>query len=414
MTGPAPAPAAEGKLRVGIVCYPTYGGSGVIAAEIGLALARHGHAVHFIATDPPRRFEPTPGVVFHAVEVRDYPVFQHPPYALALASKLVDVSTWGALDLIHVHYALPHAASAFLAGAVLGPRRPRVITTLHGTDITIVGADPSYLPITRFSVERSDAVTVPSAFLRDVTRASLGLPELPIEVIPNFVDCARFAPPERRDRGVIATLFTRLDGPDDGAVRAAPTLVHVSNFRPVKRVHDVLSVYERVNASLPCRLLLIGDGPDRSSVEARVRALGLQGRVRFLGRQDEFVEALQHSDAFLLPSETESFGVAALEAMACGVPVVASDVGGLPELIGRPGDGPLGGRLAPSGDVDAMAAATLELIAAPGARERAGRDARERACARFRDTPLIERYEACYRRVLAAPPRADATSSATS
>ncbi|MCA9514190.1 MAG: glycosyltransferase, partial [Myxococcales bacterium] len=234
----------------------------------------------------------TPGVAFHAVEVRDYPVFQHPPYALALASKLVEVATWAELDVIHVHYALPHAASAFLAGAVLGARRPRVVTTLHGTDITIVGADPSYLPITRFSVASSDAVTVPSDFLRDATRASLDLPDLPIEVIPNFVDCARFAPPAERDRARITELFARLDGAPDDAVRDAPTLVHVSNFRPVKRVHDVLSVFERVNAALPCRLLMIGDGPDRSSVEARVRALGLHHRVRFLGQAHELAHAL--------------------------------------------------------------------------------------------------------------------------
>ncbi len=324
-------------------------------------------------------------------------MFQHPPYALALASKLVEVSTWANLDVIHVHYALPHATSALLAGQILGPRAPKVVTTLHGTDITIVGTDPSYLPITRYSVERSDAVTVPSRYLRDTTRELLDLPGLPIEVVANFVDCARFSPPERRDRRRIAQLFALLGGPVDDAVRDAPTLVHVSNFRPVKRVHDVLAVFERVNAQLPARLLMIGDGPDRSGVEARVRALGLHPRVRFLGRQDDFVEALRDSDVFLLPSRSESFGVAALEAMACGVPVVASEVGGLPEVVAQGETG----RLVACGDVEGMARAVLDIVSDPERRERYGALARERAVTLFQGGPAMDRYEACYRRVLA-------------
>ncbi|TNF37960.1 MAG: N-acetyl-alpha-D-glucosaminyl L-malate synthase BshA [Deltaproteobacteria bacterium] len=383
-------------LRIGIVSYPTYGGSGVIAAEVGLGMAQRGHCVHFIGTDPPRRFESAPGVAFHSVEVCDYPVFQHPPYALALASKLVEVATWASLDVIHVHYALPHATSALLAAQILGPRAPKVVTTLHGTDITIVGTDPIYLPITRHSVERSDAVTAPSRFLRDATRELLDLPTLPVEVVPNFVDCAHFAPPERRDRARMTRLFRRLGGPMDPAVDDAPTLVHVSNFRPVKRVHDVLSVFERVNAVRPARLLMIGDGPDRSSVEARVRTLGLHPRVRFLGRQSEFVEALRECDVFLLPSRSESFGVAALEAMACGVPVVASRVGGLPEVV-TPGET---GELVACGDVDGMARAALEIVSDPRRRERLGATAREHALTRFRDQPAIDRYEAVYRSVL--------------
>ena len=383
-------------LQIAIVCYPTFGGSGVIAAEVGLGMARRGHCVHFIGTEPPRRFEATPGASFHGVEVRDYPVFRYPPYTLALASKMVEVANWANLDVLHVHYALPHAASAFLAGAVLGERRPKVVTTLHGTDITIVGSDPSYLPITRLSVERSDAVTVPSRFLRDATRASLDLPDLPITVIANFVDCARFAPPEVRDRDRVRHLFERLGGPMDDAVADAPTLVHVSNFRPVKRVHDVLSIFERVNAERPCRLLMVGDGPDRSSVEGRARAAGLHARVRFVGRQDDLVPLLQHADVLLLPSETESFGVAALEAMACGVPVVASAVGGLGELVAH-GEG---GTLAPCGDVEGMARAVLALIATPERRAQAGAEARARAVAHFQDGPLLDAYEACYRSVL--------------
>ncbi len=383
-------------LRIAVVCFPTYGGSGVIAAEIGLAMARRGHSVHFIGTEPPRRFAPTPGAAFHRVEVRDYPAFQYPYYALALASKMVDVATAERLDVLHVHYALPHATSAFLAAAVLGPRSPKVVVTLHGTDVTVIGADPSYTPVTRLSVERADAVTVPSRFLGDAARAVLDLPSLAIEVIPNFVDCEHFVPPATRQPGSIRALFERFGDPGDDAVAVAPTLVHVSNFRPVKRVHDVLAVYERVNAVRPCRLLMIGDGPDRPAVEARVRSQGLEPRVRFLGRQDDLVPLLQHCDVFLLPSESESFGVAALEAMACGVPVVASDVGGLPELV-VPGEG---GCLAPRGDVEGMASAVLSLLATPGDRERAGRLARARAVAHFQDGPLLDAYEACYRRVL--------------
>lgn len=383
-------------LQIAIVCFPTSGGSGVIAANIGLGMVRRGHFVHFIGTDPPNRFTPTPGAAFHRVEVRDYPVFQYPPYTLALASKMIDVATSANLDILHVHYALPHATSAFLAHTVLGTSSPKIVTTLHGTDVTTIGSDPSYLPVTRMSVERSDVVTAPSHFLKGAARACLDLPDRDIEVIPNFVDCGNFIPPDTREPGRIARLFERLAGPVDDSVDGAPTLVHASNFRPVKRVRDVLAVYERVNAQLPCRLLMIGDGPDRPVVEERVRSLGLEPRVRFLGYLDDLVPLLQHSDVFLLPSETESFGLAALEAMACGVPVVASDVGGLPEVIGR-GEG---GHLVPCGDIDGMAAAVLRLVSTRETRALAGMQARSRALANFRDGPLLDAYESCYRRAL--------------
>jgi N-acetyl-alpha-D-glucosaminyl L-malate synthase BshA len=273
-----------------------------------------------------------------------------------------------------------------------------VVTTLHGTDITIVGADPAYTPVTRLSVERSDAVTVPSRFLAAAARATLSLPDLAIQIIPNFVDCGHFVPPPARQPERIRDLFACFGGPGDPAVADAPTLVHVSNFRPVKRVLDVLAVYERVNAVLPCRLLMIGDGPDREGAQDRARALGLEGRVRFLGRQGDLVPLLQHCDVFVLPSETESFGVAALEAMACGVPVVASDVGGLSELVVE-GEG---GLLTPAGDVDAMARAVLSLLATPERREDAGRQARARAVTHFQDGPMLDAYEALYRRVRGA------------
>lgn len=388
-------------LNIGIACYPTYGGSGVIATEIGLAMAARGHRVHFLCYDTPRRYVPSDGVYFHGVEMRDYPLFRHGTYGIALASKMVEVATWERLDVLHVHYAVPHATSAYLARQVLGPRAPRVVTTLHGTDITLVGTDPSYLPITRFAILASDVVTAPSEFLRVETRARLDLPGLPIEVIPNFVDTERFAPPAARDPARVARIFAAHGGVDPGLPDDAPTLVHVSNFRPVKRVADVVATFARVNQGTPCRLLMVGDGPERSRAEAMVRELGLWGRALFVGRQDELVDLLQHADAFLLPSETESFGVAALEAMGAGVPVVASDVGGLPELV----EAGVSGLLAPVGDVEGFARAALDIVTTPGRRKAMGEAARARALALFRREPMVDRYEATYRAVLAAPRR---------
>jgi len=395
MSHPAPVPL-DRPLRLGIACYPTFGGSGVIATEIGLAMAARGHQVHFVCYDTPRRFTQRDGVSFHGVEVRDYALFHHSTYALALASKLVEVSRWEGLDLIHVHYAVPHATSALLAKDILGAAAPKVVTTLHGTDVTLIGTDPSYLPITRYSIERSDAVTVPSAFLREETRIRVDLPELPIEVIPNFVDTDRFQPPDARDPGRMRRLFASSGGDAECLSNGAPTLIHVSNFRPVKRIDDVISVFAAVNARHPCRLVLIGDGPERSLAEARVRALGLHARVRFLGKLEDFVCILQHCDVFLLPSESESFGVAALEAMSVGVPVVASRVGGLPEVVVHGETG----FLEPLGDVEAMAAATLSIIGDPERRDVMGRAARQRALTHYRLGPMTARYEDCYRRVL--------------
>ena len=380
-------------LHIGITCYPTLGGSGIVGTEIGLAMAARGHQVHFVCYDTPRRFEPRDGVFFHDVVVPDYPVFHREPYALALASKLVEVSRWERLDLIHVHYALPHATSAFLARSVLGAEAPKVITTVHGTDVTLVGLDASYRPITRFSLEASDAVTAPSQFLRRVTRDSLGFDNGDdIEVIPNFVDASRFVPAPHSDERL-----ARLFGDEDELQPDAPTLMHVSNFRPVKRTWDVIEIFARVCASgHPARLVLVGDGPDRSRAEGRVRELGLAASVRFLGRMTRFIDILQQADVFLLPSETESFGLAALEAMSCGVPVVASAVGGLPEVIehGRTG------LLAPVGDVEAHAAAVCALLDDPPRRAALGRAARQTAAERFALEPAIDRYEALYRRVL--------------
>jgi N-acetyl-alpha-D-glucosaminyl L-malate synthase BshA len=368
-------------MRIGITCFPTFGGSGIIATEIGLALGRRGHEVHFICADIPWRFDEfVEHVYFHEVETRDYPLFDHSPYALALTSKMVEVATLHRLDLLHVHYAIPHAASAYLARQILGAKAPKIVTTLHGTDITIVGSDRSFLPITRFAIEQSDAVTVPSHDLRRATHERLAVAAgTAIEVIPNFVDTELFAPAARAHGG-------------------AKVLVHNSNFRALKRVDDVIRIFAEVRKSMPCQLVLIGDGPERSRVERLAHELGLAHEVRFLGKQLHFVKVLQEADVFLLPSETESFGLAALEALSCGVPVVASRAGGLPEVIA---DGETG-LLAPVGDVAAMARCTLRLLGDEMLHARMSAAARASALAKFRRDPMIDRYEACYRRVLAS------------
>jgi N-acetyl-alpha-D-glucosaminyl L-malate synthase BshA len=384
-------------LRIGITCYPTFGGSGIVATEVGLALARRGHLVHFIASEVPGRLDTfQDNVFFHAVEVRDYPLFDH-PYTLALASKMVEVATWENLDLLHVHYAVPHATSAYLARQILGARAPRLVTTLHGTDITLVGNDPSFLPITRFSIEQSDALTTPSAFLREATYDNLGIDRgRAIDVIPNFVDTRAFAPAPR-DFRAIAHLFpcTR------GAAPCSPPVViaHNSNFRPLKRVEDVVRVFAAVRARRPALLVLVGDGPDRSRTEALVRELGLAADVCFLGKQLAFQPVLAQADVFLLPSQTEAFGLAALEAMACGVPVVATRVGGVPEVV-VDGDS---GLLFPPGDVAAMSDGVLALLDDPARRDRMAKAARARAETEYQPAPMIDRYLEIYERTLASP-----------
>lgn len=384
-------------LRIGIVCFSSYGGSGVIASELARGLARRGHVVHLISSAPPARggLECAP-VFFHEVSTADYPVFDEPPYALALASRIVEVAEEHRLDLVHAHYAVPHATSAFLAQQVLGRQRLATVTTLHGTDVTGVGVEPSIQRINRFSVASCDGITVPSAFLRGAARRELGLPDdLHIEVIPNFVDPEHFRPEAPRDRAALQGLF------NGGSVRFAEderVLVHVSNFRPVKRVPDVLEVFARVQAERPARLLLVGDGPDRTKVARRVRELGLSRKVSFLGTRVEFAEYLRHADLFVLPSEMESFGLAALEALASGVPVLAAAVGGLPEVVrdGRTG------RLCPAGDVQSMAEAARALLDDDARRDAMAHAARADVLERFTAGPAIDRYEAYYRRVLDA------------
>lgn len=371
-------------MKIGITCYPTYGGSGVVATELGLELAARGHDIHFISYAVPVRMSgASERLHFHEVEVMNYPLFDHPPYTLALASQMYNAAVNESLDLLHVHYAIPHSVSAFLARAMLGARRIPIVTTLHGTDITLVGIDRSYLPITRFSIEQSDAATAISEHLRQVTVREFGISR-PIEVIPNFVNCDVFRPASKASRR------------QEFAPHGEKILVHLSNFRPVKRTTDVVEIFGRVRREIPAKLLMIGDGPDRTSAEWLVRDKKLTKDVAFLGKQNQVQDLLCCADVLLLPSDLESFGLAALEAMACAVPPVCSRVGGLPEVVT---DG-VEGFLAAPRDVDTMAARALDLLADPELRKRMGQAARKRALRDFCSSKIIPLYEELYRRVM--------------
>ncbi|HEY0705316.1 MAG TPA: N-acetyl-alpha-D-glucosaminyl L-malate synthase BshA [Polyangia bacterium] len=394
--------SAGRPLRVGIVCYPTFGGSGVVATEIGLSLAQRGCRVHVLSSAPPSRLDHlVENVWFHEVGKPSYPLLEESSYTLALASKIVEVTRYEGLDVLHVHYAVPHATSAYLARQILGPEAPRIVTTLHGTDITLVGNDPSFLPITSFSITHSDGITAPSAYLQRATYQNLDVPpSLPIEVIPNFVDTARFAPNPQRQLGQLRGLLGPAAEPN-AAGEPPAVVVHVSNFRAVKRVDDVVRIFAEIHKARHSILVLIGDGPERSRVEALARQLGIHGAVVFFGKMQSFVELLQVSDVFLMPSASESFGLAALEALSCGVPVVASNIGGLPEVVP---DGEVG-FLAPVGDVEAMAGHALRILDDPALKARLSAAARASVIANYQLDPAIDRYQAHYERVLAAPPR---------
>ncbi|MBZ5562358.1 MAG: N-acetyl-alpha-D-glucosaminyl L-malate synthase BshA [Acidobacteriia bacterium] len=371
-------------MRIGITCYPTYGGSGVVATELGLELAARGHDVHFISYAMPVRItEASERIHFHEVEMVNYPLFDHPPYTLALATQMCNVARNESLDLLHVHYAIPHSVSAYLARAMLRPHRLPFVTTLHGTDITLVGMDRSYLPITRFSIEESDAVTAISEYLKRITAEQLEV-QRPVEVIPNFVNCDVFRPADGACRR------------DDFAKPEEKVLVHLSNFRPVKRIPDVIDVFTLVRKEIPAKLLMIGDGPDRTIGEWMVRERKLTQDVLFLGKQSQVQDLLNCADVLLLPSEIESFGLVALEAMACAVPPVCSRVGGLPEVV-RDG---VDGFLVQPHDVQTMAARTLEILTNPERREEMGRAARQRALSQFCSGSIIQLYEKLYERVL--------------
>lgn len=373
-------------MRVGICCYPTYGGSGAVATELGLSLANAGHEVHFVSYARPARLTGFhPRVTFHRVTVTPYPLFKYPPYDLALASLLRDVAESRDLDVLHVHYAIPHAVSAILARDMLGTRRPAIVTTLHGTDITIVGADRAYFRPTLYGIERSDAVTTVSQWLRQETLRFFR-PSRAVEVIPNSVDVARFRPSEDRN------LRCAVTAPGEFV------LSHVSNFRPVKRVADVVRIFAGVAAAVPARLLLAGDGPDIGAAREAAEACGVAERVHFLGEQEDVERVYQASDLFLLPSEHESFGLAALEALACGVPVVGCRSGGLPEVV-RDGET---GFLVEDGEVDVAVRRCLELLRNCERRAEFGRAAREDAVRRFAEPDVVARYVETYERAIAS------------
>jgi N-acetyl-alpha-D-glucosaminyl L-malate synthase BshA len=372
-------------MNIGITVYPTYGGSGIVGSELGKELAERGHTVHFIASALPTRLtELNERVRFHEVEMMSYPLFEHQPYTLALATKMATVAQNENLDLLHVHYAIPHSISAILARESLKPqRRLPVITTLHGTDITLVGADRSYLPITRYGIVQSDGVTAISNYLKNATKEIFQFDK--IEVIPNFVCQTDY------QRHPVAELRKAL-APD-----GEPLLVHVSNFRPVKRPVDCVEILSRVlKRGIKTRLVMVGDGSERTNAEHRARSLGIADKCAFVGKQPKIVNYLSASDVLLLPSEQESFGLAALEAMACELPVVASRVGGVPEVVTDQETG----FLSEVGDVDKMAGDAAKLLTDSDLRLAMGKRARESAVSRYRTDIIIPRYIDFYSRVL--------------
>lgn len=382
--------AEDRRLKLGITCYPTYGGSGVVATELGLELAERGHEVHFISYAQPIRLNRSePNIHYHEVEVSRYPLFEYPPYDLALATRMAEVSELYELDLLHVHYAIPHSVSAMLARQMLawGPshRKLPFVTTLHGTDITVVGQDRSYLPVTRFSIEQSDGVTAISEYLRERTLREFGIKNN-IKVIYNFVNCELYC--RDKDLGERRAEY---------APHGERILVHVSNFRPVKRVTDVIEIFDRVRKQVPSKLLLMGDGPERSPAEWLAVQKGIHNDVIFLGKQEQIGEKLAIADVLLLPSQLESFGLAALEAMASEVVPIATRVGGVPEVIEHGETG----FLADVGDVDAMARYAIEILNDEPRLRQMGKACRRAAGDRFSAKKIIPQYEEFYRLVLA-------------
>jgi N-acetyl-alpha-D-glucosaminyl L-malate synthase BshA len=380
-------------MRIGITCYPTYGGSGVVATELGIELAALGHEVHFISYSQPFRLSGRDsGIQYHEVHVSSYPLFEFPPYDLALASRMAEVAEFHSLDLLHVHYAIPHSVSALLARQMLAARGRHLpfVTTLHGTDITLVGLDRGYLPITRYAIQESDGVTSISNYLKNETVKDFGIAR-PIEVIPNFVNCDEYAP--IKDEPKRAEARRRLARPGEAI------LMHLSNFRPVKRVVDVVKVFALVARELPARLVLVGDGPDRSAAEWLAHDLKIHDRVHFMGKQERVNELLPLADLMVMPSELESFGLAALEAMACKVPSIATRVGGVPELI----DDGVTGLLYPVGSVEEMASGAVSLLKDRDRLE-AMRDAgRKTAQKRFCSSLVVPHYVRYYEQVLEKP-----------
>jgi N-acetyl-alpha-D-glucosaminyl L-malate synthase BshA len=372
-------------MRIGITGYPTYGGSGVVATELGQELAARGHDVHFITYAPPIRMNQNdPHIHFHQAAVVSYPLFDHSPYTLSLATEMLEVFEKESLDLLHVHYAIPHSVSALLARSMAAPRRLPFITTLHGTDITLVGNNRSFLPITRYSIEQSDGVTSISRYLLDRTLKDFDI-KRPIEVIPNFVNCdLYFRQPDPKLRAEWA--------PNGEAI-----LMHLSNFRPVKRILDAVEIFALVREKMPAKLVMIGDGPDRGPAEELARTRGVQNDVMFLGKQNGVQAKLSQADLFLLPSQLESFGLAALEAMACEVPVIATNVGGVPEVVEHGVDG----YLVQPGDVKLAAKYAIDLLSRADRGREVGLLARAHAKEKFCANDVIPMYERYYEQVLA-------------
>lgn len=370
-------------MRIGVTCYPTYGGSGIVATELGLELANRGHEIHFITYANPIRLDPgVPRIHYHEVEVSTYPLFQYPPYSLALASYMADVAERHDLDLLHVHYAIPHSISALLARQMVAPRRRLpFVTTLHGTDITLVGADRSYFSITKFSIEQSDRVTAVSDYLRQRTVDVFGV-EKAIDVILNFVNCDTYQPDPEHRRGQQFAPGEKL-------------LIHISNFRAVKRVGDCVRTLAEVRKHAAAHLLMVGDGPERMPAERLALDLGVSDHVTFLGKQDHVERLIPLAHVLLLPSEMESFGLVALEGMACGVPPVASRTGGLGELVTHGVDG----YLEPVGDIAAHAGRVAELLSDDALYRRLSGGARQTALTRFCTSLIIPAYERVYREV---------------
>jgi len=370
-------------VKIGITCYPTYGGSGAVATELGIALAAKGHEVHFITYKQPFRLPSfLPRIYFHEVDVGRYPLFEYPPYDLALAVRMHEVVKSHGLDLLHVHYAIPHATSAWIAREMLREAGSdvKVITTLHGTDITIVGQDRSFHPITKFSIEKSDRITAVSQYLRQQTFQAFGCAGCQVEVIYNFID------PDVYNRSKYPPLLSeQLNG-------GRRVLMHVSNFRPVKRVRDIVRIYARVQEAVPSVLVMVGDGPDRVEAEAEAQMLGVERTVHFLGKIDVVAPLLAGADLFLLPSQSESFGLSALEALASGTPVVGSKAGGLVEVVNEG----VTGALREVGDVDAMASASAEILSDRDRWQTMSRDAAADARVRFSRDDIVRQYEALY------------------
>jgi L-malate glycosyltransferase len=373
-------------MKIGITCYPTYGGSGVVATELGKALASRGHEIHFISYAMPQRLTNfIENIYFHEVEISSYPLFEFQLYTLALTSKIVEVFQYEKLDLVHVHYAIPHAVSGYLAREILkkNNHKLRVVTTLHGTDITLVGLEPSFLPLVKFSIEESCGVTAVSRFLKEKTITNYNI-QKDIDVIYNFIDTELYKP--REDNNFRERI----------APKGEKILIHTSNFRQVKRVPDVIKIFEKVRKEISSKLILIGDGPDRSECESLTRELELQNDVHFLGKQDGLAEILSASDLFLMPSQSESFGLAALEAMSCGIPTISTSVGGLPELNIHNETG----YIAEIGDIDRMAKYSLELLYNEKKYQQFSINARNRTLKYFDKKLIVPQYEEYYKKIL--------------